>query len=197
MGIYFTPEKQEAILKGDTSNTVVNPMFVYQACSYGSHISQSFMQSPHAHTFQEKYSQLVWEELAKTKRGNNDELKAQAMLSISACCLILRWMDVASQYLHKSCRIINTANLRFIPTCGRPPAYSEEIRERSAVLSQVIYYENYLFLACGGPEPELTARIEKEFRYELQVGKRGACKFARSSSISRRKRIRHCSRSVR
>lgn len=176
LGIYLAQEKQEAILKGDTSNTVVNPLFVYQACSYGIHASQSFMQSPGAPQFQARYSQRVWEELAKIQRGDNNELKAQAILSISACCLIFRWMDLASKYLHKACRTINTANLRFIPTCGQPPPYSEEIRERSAILSQVIYFENYLFLACGGPEPALTARIEREFRYELQVGNRGTCK---------------------
>ena len=177
LGIHFTQEKQEAILRGDTSNTVVNPLFVYQASSYGMHLSQSFMQSPSAPEFQARYSELVWEELAKMRRGNNNELKAQAMLSISACCVIFRWMDIASQYLHKACRVINTASVRFIPTCGQPPPYSEEIRERSAILSQVIYFENYLFLACGGPQPGLTARIEREFRYELQVGNRGTCKF--------------------
>jgi len=177
LGIYLTQEKQDAILKGDTTNTVVHPMFVYQACSFGTYFSQSFLQSPGALDFQARYAQLAWEELAKMQKVDNAELKAQAMLSISSCCLIFRWTEFARQYLHKACRIINTASLRFIPTCGQPQAYSEEVRERSAILSQVIYFENYLFLTCGGPEPNLTARIESEFRYELQVGNLGTCEL--------------------
>jgi len=59
--------------------------------------------------------------------------------------------------------------LQFIPTYGQPPEYSEEFRERSTILSQAIYFENYMFLARGGLEPKLTVRIEREFRHELQV----------------------------
>jgi len=177
LGIYLTQEKQDAILKGDTSNTVVHPFFVCQTRSYGMHYAQTFAQGPSAPLIQARNSQLVLEELANMQKGNNNELKAQAMLSISSCCLVFRWNDFARQYLHKACRVINTANLRFIPTCGRPPACSEEIRERSAILSQVIYFENYHFLACGGPEPTLTARIEREFRCEVQVGNRSTCQL--------------------
>jgi len=40
------------------------------------------------------------------------------------------------------------------------------------VLSQIIYFESYMFLAVDGIEPKLITRIEKEFRYELQVSVR-------------------------
>ena len=177
LGIHFTQEKQEAILEGDVSGTVVHPLFVHQACSFGMHFYQSFIQTPGAPHLQARHSQSVWEGLAKILKGNNNVLKAQAVLSISTCCLIFRWIDYAHQYLHKACRLINMANLQFIPTCGQPPAYSEEICERSAILSQAIYFENYLFLTCGGAEPKSTARIEREFRCDLQVGNRGTCKL--------------------
>lgn len=132
--------------------------------------SQDFNRTPSAPEFQAKISQFAWEELAKIQQGNDDFLKVQAMLSVSSCCIVFRWVGYARQYIQKTCRIIDSARLRFIPTYGHPPEYSEEVRQRSTVLSQAIYFENYLFLACGGSEPKLTARIEREFRRELQVG---------------------------
>ena len=177
LGIYLTREKQEALLKGDTTNTVIHSIFVYQACSYGMYFSQESVHPHAALRFQARYSQLAWEELAKMQKGNDDYLKAQAMLSISSCCIVFRWIDFARQYIQKACHAVNTASLQFIPKYGQPPEYSEQVRERSTVLSQVIYFENYLFLAYGGPEPNLTAKIEKEFWHELQVGDRGTRKF--------------------
>lgn len=139
--------------------------------------AQDFARTPAALHFQAKYSQLVWEELAEVQKGNDDGLKVQAMLSIGTCCIVFRWTDFAREYVQKASRIINTTGLQFIPTYGQLPEYSEEVRERSTFLSQVIYFENYLFLTRGGQEPKSTARIEKEFRHELQVGNRNTCKF--------------------
>ena len=147
------------------------------------YFTQNLVPTPAAVQFQAKYSQLIWEELAEMKEGNV-HLKAQAMLSICSCCIVLRWVDFAREYIRKSCRVVNAANLRFIPAYGRPPEYSEKVRERSTVLSQIIYFENYLFLAYGGPEPRLTARIEKEFRHELQVRKRDTSKLMRVTHLT-------------
>ena len=155
---------------------MVHSFFVYQACSYGMYFTQNLIPIPAAVQFQAKYTQLVWEEFAEIREGN-DHLKAQAMLSICSCSLVLRWVDFAREYIRKACRVVNAANLQFIPAYGRPPEYSEKVRERSTVLSQIIYFENYLFLAYGDPEPRLTARIEKEFRHELQVRKRDTSRF--------------------
>ena len=134
------------------------------------YFTQDSVHTPAALRFQARYSQLAWEELAKIQKGNDDYLKTQAMLSISSCCIVFRWIDFARQYIQKACHAANAAGLQFIPKYGQSPEYSEQIREGSAVLSQIIYFENFLFLAYGGPEPSLTARIEREFRHELQVG---------------------------
>lgn len=64
--------------------------------------------------------------------------------------------------------ILHAANLRFVPAIGSPPGLSEDVRERAVVLSQIIYFESYMFLAVDGAEPKFISRIEKEFRYELQ-----------------------------
>ena len=72
-------------------------------------------------------------------------------------------------YLLKLCDIINESNLQFLPTYGRPPELSDRVRESAVVLSQAIYLEKYLYLTLGGSAPTMTARIEREFRLDLQV----------------------------
>ena len=102
-------------------------------------------------------------------RGHDWELKAQTALWVTAVSIILPITELALPVIQKSCEAINTGGLRFIPTYGRPPEFSEDLHEKLSVLSQVIYFENFFFLTCGGAEPTMTARIEKEFRHRLQV----------------------------
>lgn len=116
-----------------------------------------------------KYVQICFELLADIFKGHDSELKAQAALWVAAGSIILPFDGLILPYIQKSCEAINTAQLQFIPTYGRPPDFSEELHEKLSVLSQAIYFENFLFLTRGGAEPTMTARIEKEFRHRLQV----------------------------
>ena len=59
--------------------------------------------------------------------------------------------------------------MQFIPASGRPPELTEEVQERLAVLSQLVYLENYLFLAVDRMKPNMTVRLEREFQREFQV----------------------------
>ena len=116
-----------------------------------------------------KYSQLSWEQVAEISKGSDAILKAQVFLYIATASLYTRWFEHSRQCLTKACIALNAASLRFIPVIGRPPELTENVHERFAILSQLIYFENYMCLAMDGIEPKMTARIEKEFRHELQV----------------------------
>ena len=116
-----------------------------------------------------KHSQLSFEQLAEIISGSDANLEAQALLYVATGSLYSRWFALSRKSLRKACITVNAASLRFIPATGRPPGLTEDVRERLAVLSQTIYFENYMFLAVDGTEPMMTVRIEKEFRYELQV----------------------------
>jgi hypothetical protein len=61
-------------------------------------------------------------------------------------------------------------NLQFVLACGCPPEVPEDLHDSLVVLSETIYWANYMFLMCSGPEPRMTAGLEKEFRQELPVG---------------------------
>lgn len=118
---------------------------------------------------QAKHRQTSLELLVEISQGDDWELKMQVALWITAVSIVLRLSDITPLYIRKSCEAVETAKLQFIPTYGQPPGFTDELHEKLSVLSQVIYFENFLFLACGGTEPTMTARIEMEFRHQLRV----------------------------
>jgi len=125
--------------------------------------------SPAMIRLQAKHIQTSLESLVDIFEGHDWQLRAQVALWVSAGSIILRMSDFTHAYIRRSCEAVNTAGLQFIPTYGRPPEFSEVLHEKLSVLSQIIYFENFSFLTCGGVEPTMTARIEGEFRHRLQV----------------------------
>ena len=169
MGIRFTPEKQRALSGGDTSGTVIHPFFIYAAQSIGTHLCEGVDRSPAVIKLHARYVQTSLELLAEISEGRDWELKAQVMLWVASGSIVMRLGNLTASYIEKSCDAIDAGGLQLVPTYGRPPAYSEDLHEKLSALSQIIYFENFIFLTCGGPEPVRTARIEREFRQQLQV----------------------------
>ena len=159
---------------GDTSNTIVHPFFVHAAAGLGMHFRAHIADSHEIVRLHAKHGQLAWEQVAEISKGNDANLKAQAYLQNASGSLYGRWFDFSRQCLTRACIAVNAAKLQFIPTIGRPPGLTEEVLERLAILSQSIYFENYLFLAVDGREPKMTVRIEMEFRHELLASLRFA-----------------------
>ena len=168
-GIYLPSPKQDAVLRGDLSGTVVHPWFVYVMAAFGVRFCAGVTLSPGMTQALARNIQRGYEEFVEIMRGSNADLTAQIFVSLAAITLRVRWLNPSRQCLMKACMILHAANLRFIPAFGRPPGLSEDVRERAVVLSQTIYFESYMFLAVDGTELKLSTRIEKEFRYELQV----------------------------
>jgi len=156
-------------MRGDTSNTIVHPFFVPATAGLGMNICAGAGDSPAMVRLHAKHGQQAFEQLAEITKGSDAYLQAQALLFVAVASLSSRWFMVSHKYLRKACTALNAASLRLIPATGRPPGLTEDVCERLATLSQIIYFENYLFLAVDGAEPKVIARIENEFRYELQV----------------------------
>ena len=154
-------------MHADTSNIVVHPFFVHAITGLGMHFLADVTNSQAMVRLHAKHGQLSFEQIAEISKGSDAHLKAQAYLQVAAASLNGRWFEFCRQYLTKACIALNAAKLQFIPTSGRPPALTEDILERLAILSQSIYFENYLFLVVDGKEPKMTTRIEKEFRREF------------------------------
>ncbi|KAF9643250.1 hypothetical protein BDM02DRAFT_3123697 [Thelephora ganbajun] len=167
-GMSLTGLKQDAIMRGDTSNTIVHPFFIPATAGLGMHFCADVGHSPTMVRLHAEHGQQAFEQVAEINKGSDTNLKAQVFLYVTTSSLYGRWFKLSRQYLTKACIALNAANLRFIPVIGRPPALTEDICERFAILSQIIYFENYMFFAVDGVEPKMTMRIEKEFRDEVQ-----------------------------
>ena len=156
-------------MRADISNTVVHRFFVHSTAGLGMHFRANLADSPETVRVHAKHGQLSWEQMAEISKGDDAHLKAQGYLLNATGSIYGRWFEFSRQCLTKACIALNAAKLRFIPATGHPPALTEDVLERLTILSQNIYFENYLFLAVDGQEPKMTARIEKEFRHELPV----------------------------
>ena len=131
---------------------------------------EGLVDSPAMVQLQAKHLQRCLECLAEIFGGRDWELIAQAALWATSGSITLSLNASIPVYMQRCCEAVNNAGLRFIPPYGRPPFFSEELRERLSVLSQIIYFENFLILTSYQTwQPTRTARIEKEFRYQLQV----------------------------
>ena len=169
-GIYLEREKLEAIISGDLSGTVLDPFWVAACNTLGASHCINMDSTPGMVRLHARRAQLAWESFADVVKGNDHKLKAQASITVATGYINMHLTQSAFLYFQKSCDFIKAGNLQFIPTYGCPPAFSEELHETLAVLSQAIYWMNYSFLVCGGPEPYATAKLENEFRRELPVG---------------------------
>ena len=170
--MYLPGPKQDAVLRGDVSNTVVSSFFVHALAGFGMYFCADVGHSLSWVQIRAKHAQRAFEQLAEITGGGDANLTVQVTFSLTAMALYSRWPDPVRKCLTTTCIALNAAGLRFIPATGRPPELTEDVRERLVVLSQVIYVENYMFLVVDGTVPRMTVRIEKEFRYDLQVSVR-------------------------
>jgi hypothetical protein len=120
--------------------------------------------------FHARRVQTAWEAAADLFKGKDYRASAHFATAIISGSVYLRMPQAALLYVQKFCGFVQAGNLQFVPTYGRPPRFSDDLHEILVALSQAIYWANYLFLMCGGPEPHATAKLEKEFRQELPVG---------------------------
>ena len=170
LGIRFTSGRQQALLGGDTSGTIIHPFFIPAAQALGMYFCEGMATSPAMVRLHAKHVQITLEWLAEIFNGCDWELRAQVALWVTSASVTLALNDYyIPLYMQRACEAVNTGGLGFIPPYGRPPTFSEDLHEKFSVLSQVIYFENFLFLTLGGGEPTMTARIEKEFRHQLGV----------------------------
>jgi hypothetical protein len=147
----------------------IHPFFIHAAQSMGMCFCEGIDDSPAMVRLNARHLQSSLEYSADIFKGCDWELQAQAALFATAAAINLSSTYSALLYMRKGCEAVNGGGLQFVPTYGRPPPFSEVLHEKLSVLSQIIYFENLLFLTCGGAEPTMTARIEKEFLCQLPV----------------------------
>ena len=157
------------MLRGDASGAVIHPFFIHSTQTLGMYFCEGMDDSSAMNRLHAKHAHMCTESLMDILEKRDWELMAQTAVWVMAGYIILQLSETVHLYIRKCCEAVNTGGLQFIPTYGKPPGLSGELHEKLLVLSQLIYFENFLFLTCGGAEPRISARIEKEFRHKLQV----------------------------
>ena len=156
-------------MRGDLSGTVLDRSFVRVSHMLGM-MSTAGDETPAMIRFHARRVQSAWESLAELFGGNDYRTKVQAAAFVVSSHVYMCLPQMALLYIQKTCDFIKAGNLQFVPTCGHAPEFSEAIHETLVALSQTVYWANYIFLTRGGPEPHVTAKLEKEFRQDLRVG---------------------------
>lgn len=197
LGIRLTSEKQQAMLRGDTSGAVINPFFVHCAQVLGMYFCEGMENSPIMAELHAREAGMGFDSLVEIFKIRDWGLMAQVGVWLMAGSIILRLSGTIHLHIRTCCEAINTGRLQFIPTYGQPPEFSEDLHEKLSVLSQIIYFENFSFLTCGGTKPTMTTKIEMEFRHQLRVWSFTSLSSVAYSAFPRRMYIRYCSRSVR
>ena len=156
-------------MRGDKSGTILHRSFVCTAETLGIVASKDMATTPAMVLFHARQVQAAWESLADLMSGNDHRAKVHSASSTVPGFIYASMMEEALLYIRKCCDFARAGNIQFVPTHGPPPEFSEDFHEICVALSQTIYWANYLFLMRGGPEPRVTADLEKEFRQELSV----------------------------
>ena len=195
-GAQLSRKKLDAMLRGDQSGTVVDRFFVCGAQMYGVPFAPGVIDTPAMVLLHARRTQAAWECLAELFKRKDYRASVQAALVVAAGYIFVHMTQSALLYIQKSHDFIKAGNVQFVPTYGRPPEFSEDLHETLVALSQTIYWTNYLFLTCGGPEPSATAGLEKEFRQELPVGGVASILLFVKLILSDSKRIRFSLRSA-
>jgi hypothetical protein len=161
----------EALLQGDLSGAVLNRAFVCGSHVLGMMPTAGVDYSPVMVQFHAKRVQTARESLADLFNSGNHKVCLHAAVLVVSSHVYTRMPQLALLYIQKCREFIRQGDIRFVPTCGRPPRFSEDLHEILAALSQTIYWANCLYLVCGGPEPHATTELETQFRQDVQVGK--------------------------
>ena len=169
-GVYLDRKELEGLIRGDQSSTAPDPGFVYWAHSIGMLFSPDTRPTPTMVLFYARRAQIAWEHLVDIIKNKDHRAAVRALMVVVANTILLCMTQTSLFYIQKSCKIIKAGDLRFVPTYGHPPEFSEDVHKALVPLSQTIYWSNYLFLTRGVPDPGVTADLEREFRQELPVG---------------------------
>jgi hypothetical protein len=157
------------LIRGDKLGIVMHRAFVCAAETLGIAASWDTNTTPAMVWFLARQIQTAREALADLLKGNDYGARVHSASMVVSGSIYAGLPQMALLYIQKCCGFVQAGSLQFVPY-GRPPEFSDDLHEILVALSQVIYWANYLFLMCGGPEPRTTAKLEKEFRQELPVG---------------------------
>ena len=174
LGFRFTNAKEQAILLGDLSHTVVHPFFIHFAHMFGCNIH---LEQRRDYVNLQTLVFHIRSTLAALAEMSEDDplLLAQACLLMTFACLYNHNTRLSRRYLHLTIGIVKRNDIRLVPrtplhgmTDDPPLSYPEEVPERISFLINLMYSE-VLLTHISGSAPVLLSDLWEQFEHELPV----------------------------
>jgi hypothetical protein len=165
-GLYFCPAKQQAVILGDTSSTVVHPFFVYFAQLGGCHFYQERKGEFFLLHLEAMYLDMVWDSFKDMTEDNDSFDAAQAHQLMSLAYLYSQNTYLGRKLFQESIALFRRHWIDF--SASPLPDLTEPLQERVAFLGEAICAE----IDCAfmfGVAQEFTQDLEYGFRHELPV----------------------------
>ncbi|KAF9645913.1 hypothetical protein BDM02DRAFT_389138 [Thelephora ganbajun] len=90
LGVRFTSEKQQALLRGDTSGTVIHPFFIHCTQALGMYFCEDMVSSPAMIRLHAKHIRMSSESVADIFETHDWELRTQVAVWTMAGSVILQ-----------------------------------------------------------------------------------------------------------
>jgi hypothetical protein len=173
-GLYFPQSKQQAIIIGNTSGTVVHPFFIHFAQLAGCHFYQERRGEFFLLHLEAMYLDMVWDSFRDMTKDDDSFDAAQAYQLMALAYLYSQDSDRGRRFFQKSIALFRTHWIDF--SISPPPDLTESLWERIAFLGEAIWTE----IDCAfmfGIEQEFTSDLEFGLCNELPVRSRLSRRF--------------------
>jgi hypothetical protein len=167
-GFRFTFAKEQAIVLGDLSNTIIHPFFIHFAHMFGCNIyleqQRNYVQLPILGV----HLQLALASLVEMTE--DDPLSfAQACFFMMIACMYNYNSALGKRCLNLVISTVRRNDIRYVSLFRvHVPDFTEEVHERASFLSELICAEVDMILVTGEKHVVLTD-LRKQFTQELLV----------------------------
>jgi hypothetical protein len=178
-GVHLETRKQQALILGDLSNTIIHPFYVHFAHLVGCHMYQEYQGHFGLLYIQAVHLRLSLEALATMVEEDDPVSLARANHFMAMAHAYTRNVRSSKYYLRKTVDIIQRRQIRCVPisrtdsahheskVLTKVPPFSEEVHERVVFLAQMLYAGTFVYLA-GQPEGFGSA-FDDSFDFGLPV----------------------------
>jgi hypothetical protein len=176
IGFQFTKAKEQAIIGGDLSNTVIHPFFIYFAQLLGSNLYQE-LKGEYCFLYTMCiYLQQTRDAMVSMREEDDPLSYAQARHFMALLCMYNHNVALGRQYFATILQTVQRYDIRFVSryeysTLRERPSsdpVSEEFAERTVFLSQIIYFQLHCILITGEAD-DLCRDLRRQFTRELPV----------------------------
>lgn len=183
LGIPLTFAKQHAIALGDLSSTIIHRFFTYYMTVFGCHLDQERRRSFDLIHVQALLTQLCLETVLTMVEEQDPFSFVQAYYFMASSCFYTYTYVPGKRYLKKAIDIVKRHGIRMVDRSysdssdspdynmikDPPPEHLESVRERVAILTQMLFTPLQHRLMTG-EHIHLSNYLEAQFRNELPVG---------------------------